>query len=85
MNLQRHIIKNIASTEVFLNNGFGFCIEQDGIIVAECVSIFNGNGFAEIDIVTHEAYHGKGLAKLLQRGLLNIACKMILHRAGIVM
>ncbi|HDR8185427.1 TPA: GNAT family N-acetyltransferase [Bacillus thuringiensis] len=52
-----------GSTEAFLNNGFGFCIEQDGIIVAECVSIFSGNGFAEIDIVTHKAYQGKGLAQ----------------------
>ncbi|TCW56475.1 GNAT acetyltransferase-like protein [Bacillus thuringiensis] len=52
-----------GSTEAFVNNGFGFCIEQDGIIVAECVSIFNGNGFAEIDIVTHKAYQGKGLAQ----------------------
>ena len=52
-----------GSTEAFLNNGFGFCIEQDGMIVAECVSIFNGNGFAEIDIVTHKAYQGKGLAQ----------------------
>ncbi|EOP50157.1 zwittermicin A resistance protein zmaR [Bacillus cereus VDM053] len=51
-----------GSKEVFLNSGFGFYIEQDGMIVAECVSIFNGNGFAEIDIVTHEAYLGKGLA-----------------------
>ncbi|PEO09858.1 GNAT family N-acetyltransferase [Bacillus wiedmannii] len=52
-----------GSKETFLNSGFGFCIEQDGMIVAECVSIFNGNGFAEIDIVTHEAYQGKGLAQ----------------------
>ncbi|SCC63011.1 GNAT family N-acetyltransferase [Bacillus wiedmannii] len=52
-----------GSTEAFVNNGFGFCIEQDEIIVAECVSIFNGNGFAEIDIVTHKAYQGKGLAQ----------------------
>ncbi|PFE14490.1 GNAT family N-acetyltransferase [Bacillus cereus] len=52
-----------GSKETFLNGGFGFCIEQDGIIVAECVSIFNGNGFAEIDIVTHKAYQGKGLAQ----------------------
>ena len=74
-----------GATEAFLNNGFGFCIEQDGIIVSECVSIFSGNGFAEIDIVTHEAYQGKGLAKRLQHGSLNIACKMILHRVGIVM
>ncbi|MGE7883303.1 GNAT family N-acetyltransferase [Bacillus sp. NPDC094077] len=52
-----------GSTEVFLNNGFGFCIERDGIIIAECVSIFRGDSFAEIDIVTHEAYQGKGLAQ----------------------
>ncbi|HGH7172802.1 GNAT family N-acetyltransferase [Bacillus wiedmannii] len=52
-----------GSKELFLNGGFGFCIEQDGIIVAECVSIFNGNGFAEIDIATHKAYQGKGLAQ----------------------
>ncbi|MGZ9773082.1 GNAT family N-acetyltransferase [Bacillus toyonensis] len=54
-----------GSKELFLNGGFGFCIEQDGIIVAECVSIFNGNGFAEIDIVTHKAYQGKGLAQAI--------------------
>ncbi|HDR4722423.1 GNAT family N-acetyltransferase [Bacillus cereus group sp. Sample62] len=52
-----------GSKERFLNGGFGFCIEQDGMIVAECVSIFNGNGFAEIDIATHKAYQEKGLAQ----------------------
>ncbi|WP_242213620.1 GNAT family N-acetyltransferase [Bacillus cereus group sp. BfR-BA-01383] len=52
-----------GSNEAFLDNGFGFCIEQNGMIVAECVSIFSGNGFAEIDIVTHEAHKGKGLAQ----------------------
>ncbi|HHT7236207.1 MULTISPECIES: GNAT family N-acetyltransferase [Bacillus] len=54
-----------GSNEVFLNNGFGFCIEQDGIIIAECVSIFSGNSFAEIDIATHEAHQGKGLAQIV--------------------
>ncbi|OOZ80391.1 GNAT family N-acetyltransferase [Bacillus cereus] len=52
-----------GSKETFLNDGFGFCIELEGMIVAECVSIFRGNGFAEIDIVTHKAYQGKGLAQ----------------------
>lgn len=52
-----------GSTEAFLNDGFGFCIEQNEMIVAECVSIFGGNGFAEIDIATHKAYQGKGLAR----------------------
>lgn len=74
-----------GSAEAFLNNGFGFCIEQDGIIVAECVSIFNGNGFAEIDIVTHEAYQGKGLAQAVATRFIEHCAKMILHRAGIVM
>lgn len=57
----------LGSTEAFLDNGFGFCIEQNGMIVAECVSIFSGNGFAEIDIVTHEAYQGKGLAQAVAK------------------
>ncbi|WP_242144104.1 MULTISPECIES: GNAT family N-acetyltransferase [unclassified Bacillus cereus group] len=52
-----------GSNEAFLNNGFGFCIEQNGMIVAECVTIFSGNRFAEIDIATHEAHQGKGLAQ----------------------
>lgn len=46
-----------------MNDGFGFYIEQEGLIISECVSIFSGNGFAEIDIVTHEAHQGKGLAQ----------------------
>ncbi|MGN4722355.1 GNAT family N-acetyltransferase [Bacillus cereus group sp. MYBK15-3] len=52
-----------GSKELFLNSGFGFCIEQGGMIIAECVSIFRGNSFAEIDIATHKAYQGKGLAQ----------------------
>ncbi|HGA1020625.1 TPA: GNAT family N-acetyltransferase [Bacillus cereus] len=52
-----------GSKELFLNGGFGFCIEQGGMIIAECVSIFRGNSFAEIDIATHKAYQGKGLAQ----------------------
>lgn len=52
-----------GSIEAFLNDGFGFYIEQEGLIISECVSIFSGNGFAEIDIVTHEAHQGKGLAQ----------------------
>ncbi|EOP92316.1 GNAT family N-acetyltransferase [Bacillus cereus] len=52
-----------GSKELFLNGGFGFCIEQGGMIIAECVSIFRGNSFAEIDIATHKAHQGKGLAQ----------------------
>ncbi|KFN02984.1 GNAT family N-acetyltransferase [Bacillus clarus] len=52
-----------GSKEAFLNDGIGFCIEQDEMVVAECVSIFRGKGFAEIDIATHEEYQRKGLAQ----------------------
>ncbi|WP_017153907.1 GNAT family N-acetyltransferase [Bacillus bingmayongensis] len=52
-------------TEAFLNHGFGFCILQDQKVVAECVSIFRGNSFAEIDIATHPDHQGKGLARLV--------------------
>ncbi|WP_410983435.1 GNAT family N-acetyltransferase [Bacillus cereus] len=51
--------------EGFLKHGFGFGIVQDQKIVAECVSIFRGHGFAEIDIATHPNYQRKGLARLV--------------------
>ncbi|MEH7458283.1 GNAT family N-acetyltransferase [Bacillus sp. JJ1127] len=54
-----------GSKETFLNDGFGFCIVQGQKVVAECVSIFSGNGFAEIDIATHPDHQGKGLARLV--------------------
>ena len=54
-----------GSKEAFLKAGFGFCILQDEKVVAECVSIFRSNHFAEIDIATHPNYQGKGLARLV--------------------
>lgn len=54
-----------GSKEAFLKAGFGFCILQDEKVVAECVSIFRSNRFAEIDIATHPNYQGKGFAQLV--------------------
>lgn len=54
-----------GSKEAFLKHGFGFCIVRDQRVVAECVSIFRGNGFAEIDIATDPDYQGKGFAWLV--------------------
>ncbi|PEI91041.1 GNAT family N-acetyltransferase [Bacillus pseudomycoides] len=54
-----------GSKEEFFNHGFGFCIVQDQKVVAECVSIFRSNGFAEIDIATDPDYQGKGFARLV--------------------
>ncbi|WP_459499130.1 GNAT family N-acetyltransferase [Bacillus sp. C1] len=51
--------------ESFLKHGFGFCIVQDQKVVAECVSIFRSNRFAEIDIATDANYQGKGFARLV--------------------
>ena len=52
-----------GSVSAFLRHGLGYCIVQDGIPVCECTSIFKGGNRAEIDIATHDAHRGKGLAK----------------------
>ncbi|WP_339229288.1 GNAT family N-acetyltransferase [Oceanobacillus sp. FSL K6-2867] len=50
----------------FLKYGFGFCvINDDREVVSECTSIFIGQSFAEIDIVTQNQYAGKGFASIL--------------------
>lgn len=63
MNLQRSTTKNIGVKRNVFKRWFWILYRTRGMIVAECVSIFSGNGFAEIDIVTHKAYQGKGLAQ----------------------
>jgi hypothetical protein len=40
----------------------GCTVIRDGEIISECVSVFLGNGQAEIDINTRENYRGKGFA-----------------------
>lgn len=54
-----------GSKETFLKRGFGFCIVQGQKVVAECISIFRGDDFAEIDIATHPDHQRKGLAGLV--------------------
>ncbi|KOP80810.1 acetyltransferase [Lysinibacillus sp. FJAT-14745] len=53
------------STNNFLGNGFGFCLQQGDKIISEAVSIFKSHQFAEIDIVTDSNYRGKGLASFI--------------------
>lgn len=49
----------------FLKNGFGFCLQYEGKIISEAVSIFKSMQYAELDIVTDPSYRGKGLANLI--------------------
>lgn len=60
-----------GSVSNFLSNGFGFCLlDGDGKIVSECTSIFLANGYAEIDIVTHPEYRGRGFAALTSKAFI---------------
>ncbi len=53
------------STNNFLENGFGFCLQHGDKIISEAVSIFKSHQLAEVDIVTDPSYRGKGLASFI--------------------
>ena len=53
------------TTSNFLKNGFGFCLQHEGQIISEAVSIFKSMQYAEVDIITDPSYQGKGLANLI--------------------
>lgn len=53
------------STNNFLENGFGFCLQHGDKIISEAVTIFKSHQFAEVDIVTDPNYRGKGLASFI--------------------
>jgi len=46
----------------FLDEGFGFCIAEDGLPVGSCVTYSVGDGVAEADAFTAEDYRGRGIA-----------------------
>ncbi|MFB7155572.1 GNAT family N-acetyltransferase [Lysinibacillus sp. NPDC056232] len=54
-----------GSTDNFLENGFGFCLQHENKIISEAVSIFKSHQLAEVDIVTDPNYRGKGLASFI--------------------
>lgn len=60
----------------FLHNGFGFCLEQDGLLVSECTAIFANPYAAEIDIVTDEHYRGKGLGFIVAHAFIRRCLQM---------
>jgi RimJ/RimL family protein N-acetyltransferase len=51
-----------ASNEHFMERGLGHFILEGGQIVSVCTSPYTGGGYAEIDIITIEAFMRRGLA-----------------------
>lgn len=54
-----------GSVSQFLAHGRGFCMMDGEQIVGEATAIFQSTTAAEVDIFTHTAYRGKGIAKQL--------------------
>ncbi|SES66683.1 GNAT acetyltransferase [Oceanobacillus limi] len=62
---QKYYNQYWGSVANFLNDGFGYCMLDNGRIISECTSIFRSTSIAEIDIVTEKEYTGNGLAYVL--------------------
>ncbi len=65
-----------GSISNFLENGFGFSILHNEKIVSECSSIFSSQEYAEIDIITHKDYRGKGLAIIIATSFIEYCLKI---------
>lgn len=64
--------KNLwVSSSNFMKHGFGFCILHDQHIVSCCNTYYVSDGFAEIDILTKEAYRKQGLALMTCHAFIN--------------
>lgn len=64
-----------GSTSNFIEKGFGFCILQNEKVISECTAIFSSLEFAEIDIITHKDYRGKGLAGIIATSFIKYCLK----------
>ena len=64
-----------GSISNFLKNGFGFSILHNERIISECSSIFSSREFAEIDIITHKDYRGKGIAIIIATSFIEYCLK----------
>jgi RimJ/RimL family protein N-acetyltransferase len=56
-----------SSGEDVEKNGLGFCLLKDGEVVSICYAAAISDGLAEVDVVTDEAYRGRGLGSLVSR------------------
>lgn len=65
-----YITQYWGSADNFLNKGFGFFVTQDNQYASECISIFSSLSCAEIDIVTHEHFRGRGLAQYMSEAFI---------------
>ncbi|WP_238654944.1 GNAT family N-acetyltransferase [Paenibacillus piscarius] len=65
-----YITQYWGSADNFSNKGFGFFVTQDNRYASECISIFSSLNCAEIDIVTHEHFRGRGLAQYMSEAFI---------------
>lgn len=70
------IKENWRSEELFLKNGFGFCLIKDNSIISWCISDYNIDNQCEIGVETDDAYWRKGYATIAVTEVLNY-CKQI--------
>lgn len=70
--LNKYHFMNYGSPEAFINQGFGYCVEVDGRVVAACSSGLVCSKGVEICIITQPDYRERDLATL-------VAAKFILH------
>lgn len=56
-----------SSPDDFAENGLGFCLLKDNQIVSLCYAAAISEGFAEIDVITDEAFRAHGLANIVSQ------------------
>lgn len=76
------INENWISREVFLKNGFGFCLVKGDSIISWCISDYNIDAQCEIGVETDEAYFKKGYATVVATKVLNYCKQRGLREVG---
>ena len=76
------INENWISEEVFLNNGFGFCLVKDDSIISWCISDYNIDKQCEIGVETDDVYRRKGYATIVVTEVLNYCKQRGLKKVG---
>lgn len=68
----------------FFNEGIGYCIVYDDVIVSVCFSGFVFENIHCIDIETIEGYQGRKLAQKIAHSFVKDCLRMILFHIGTV-
>ncbi len=70
------------SGEVFLKEGFGFCLVKDNSIISWCISDYNIDNQCEIGVETDDEYRGRGYATIVVSEVLNYCKERGLRKVG---